>query len=219
MKRRGDPYPRRSETRKKGRVYVRAVLVGYVGVGQDHVHAVAQIVEGSQAVGEQEERDAPLVVESAYLRRDAERRVVEDQAPLGVYERLVVAAGVERAHYLRALRDAVLLQDPRLDGLVHLGRREAVVGGVLGLELVHELVVGVVLLAHHALQVGEVDGLVLESELGHVDALDLRQFLRQHGVQPFGQVVRPVVRQSVRPHLLLGQPVRHLDGHGLQPQF
>ena len=95
-------------------------------------------VPAGQTVGEQEEPHAVRLIPVGDLRRDGKRRVVDDHAAVGVFLALVVAAGVERTDDARTLRQLVPLERPRLDGLEDVVRREAVVRGVLGLELCHK---------------------------------------------------------------------------------
>ena len=110
--------------------------------------------EKGQGRGEEEEAHAVVLVEVQYLCEDGEGRVVDDDAALGVFLRLVVAARVEGAHEVLAA-DLVLVLDPLGHGLVHHGGRVAVVGRLLRLELVEKfevvLVFAQVLTSRHAL--------------------------------------------------------------------
>ena len=93
--------------------------------------------EPCQRRAEEEERDAVLDVELAYLREDGERRIVHDHLAAAVIELLVVASRIERSHYLRWV-DVVFGASPVLYDLVDLWRRVAVIGCLLRLELLLE---------------------------------------------------------------------------------
>ena len=119
----------------------RAVLVGDVGVAQDvirlqHVSATRR-VQTRHRRREQEEADAVHDVEVADARKDGERWVVHDNAPVGVLFALVVAIGPERTNKVGAVK-AISLRDPVGDDVVNLWRRVAVVGRLLRLELLHK---------------------------------------------------------------------------------
>ena len=105
-----------------------------------HAHASRSDSEIGQVRREQEVVDFLLIVPSDDFRQDGKRRVVNHHAPVRVVERLVVAARPERAHDLSALQ-RVFLYRPRLDRLVHVLRRVAVVRRLLRLELFEEAVV------------------------------------------------------------------------------
>ena len=79
------------------------------------------------------------------LRHDGERRIINDHAALRVLLVQVVAARIERAHEVLAAYPVGLL-DIAGDGVIHRRRRVAVVRGLLGLELLQELLVLLVIL-------------------------------------------------------------------------
>ena len=160
-----------------------AVLVGDLAVAEQVGDVLAEPRERRECRPEQQEPDAVRAVPPDDLGLDGEGRVVDHDAPLGVVEALIVAAWVERAHERGAV-DPVGGGGPVGDGVVDLGRRVAVVGCPLVLELLEELVVLVVpVLPRPAAVVGDVeepgrDGLEAEvaplelGEVGHVGGED-----------------------------------------------
>ena len=111
--------------------------------------AVAAHRHYGHARAEQEERDAPLVVELAYLREDGEGRVVDDDTVFGVFGILVVATRIEGTEHLFA-GHVVHLANILKHRLVHVLRG---VGVVCCLRSVFEL-------GHVALVVAENDGVL-----------------------------------------------------------
>ena len=94
---------------------------------------------------EQEEADAALVIELQYLGHDGERGIIHHDVGRLVFLALIVATGIEGAHEVGTAH-VVLACHPFGYGIVHHVGRIAVVGGALGLELLHELLIfGVIL--------------------------------------------------------------------------
>ena len=91
------------QRRYERRAHHRAVLVGDVGVAQNHAAPLVKAAERRERRAEQEERNAAPKVEAPYLREHRERRVVHHDAPVRVIRVFVVAAGPERAHEPRAV--------------------------------------------------------------------------------------------------------------------
>ena len=152
--------------------------------------------EKGQGRGEEEEAHAVVLVEVQYLCEDGERWVVDDDAALGVFLRLVIAARVEGADEVLAA-DLVLVLDPLGHGLVDHGGRVAVVGRLLRLELVEKfevlLVLAQVLARSHAL---------LELLLLASDFLVVWQLQRLHLHPPrLGEVVAQRLADLVEVHV------------------
>ena len=78
-----------------------------------------------------------VTVERAYLRQDAERRIIHNHRTVRIVEPLVVAARIERAHHLAGV-DAKLTACPVLYRLIHFCGGVAVVRGLLRFEFLHE---------------------------------------------------------------------------------
>ena len=130
----------RAQVRHEARSDHGAVVVDDVGVRDDVGHVAVRGGEQGESRAEQEERDVVGRVEADDLRQDGEGRVVHDDAVLRVLVVHEVAAGEERAHDLLPFQGAQRPHEAQ-DGVVHLLRGVAVVGGLLCLELVHEAVI------------------------------------------------------------------------------
>ena len=122
-------------------MYDRAVCVGNVAIADDVVNMHAALpTQAGERRSEQEEPHAVLNVERLNLGEYRERRVVHHAAAVRVVERLVIAARPERPH------DVIVGDSPPVahiaeHNVIDFGRRVAVVGGLLGLELLDEAVV------------------------------------------------------------------------------
>ena len=173
------------EVRDESRVDNCAVVVRHLAVCGDERHVPVAAAEQRQERREQEEADASFQVEVDDLRHDAERRVVEHGAALGVLEALVVPAWVEGAHDGTWL-DTVLRAGPVAHGSVHGLWREAVVRRALRLELVHELLVIAVRVVGHVAQLAEVHGLFVGCVTAEAELLEVERKLLQVELQCLG---------------------------------
>ena len=132
----------------EGGIHDGTVGVGDGAVADDMVNMHAALpTQAGERRREKEEPHAALNVESLNLGEYRERRVVHHAAVVRVVERLVIAARPERPHNV-IVGDAPPLAHVVEHNVIDFGRREAVVGGPLGLELLDK---GVVILERHAL--------------------------------------------------------------------
>ena len=93
--------------------------------------------EQREVRGEEEETDALLRIPPLYFGQDGERRIVHHHAAFRIIRRTIVSARPEGTYYLPA-SDVCILPEPSQYGIVDVGWRITVVGGFLGLELLHE---------------------------------------------------------------------------------
>ena len=174
----------------------------------------------------QEIANASVVVEVHNLRQYGKRWVVHHSAPCWVSKRLVVAAGIERAHERGAVY-AVFVCHPVGDRIVYIVGRVAVVCCLFRLELVEKVVVLVVailaLCAVALLAVEPVRFAVVKVKLqpGEVNALYFQRsdLLLQLAEVPRGQFSRAVMPYRVLLALGVGEVVKANARHFLHAQF
>ena len=123
----------------------RSVYGGPVFIG--HRRTDRQIVAGTGCNGKQRQTRSkqeignfPLIVKSADLGQNRERRVVDHHAAFRIFRFRIVAAGIERADHAAALQ-TVPAHRPVSNHLVNIGRGVAVVRSQLRLELFSKLAV------------------------------------------------------------------------------
>ena len=127
-----------TETRHERRVDLRAVRVFDGRIRDDHVRPIARRgVENREIRREQEERNMVVTVERAYLRQDAERRIIHNHRTARIVEPLVVPARIEGAHNLSRV-DIIFTTCPVLYRLIHFWGGVAVIRGLLRFEFLHE---------------------------------------------------------------------------------
>ena len=97
-------------------------------------------------------------VEADDTRQQRERRVIHHRALLGIGEVLVVTSRHEGANHLHTIERIDALHKLK-HGIIHRGRRIAVVGRLLRLELIYKRVVIVEHLRLRALQLFQSHGL------------------------------------------------------------
>ena len=125
----------------KARPHGGAVGVGDVAVAADVTHTpdAPACVQGERWP-EQEKGHALFYVKSHNLGKQGKGRIIHNRAPLRVFRGPVVRPRPEGPHKARPV-PAVLLRHPGRHRFIHRLRRVTVVGGQLGFELVHKLVV------------------------------------------------------------------------------
>ena len=99
--------------------------------------------EQSERRSKQKETDALLDIESAYLSEDRERRIIDNDAAVGIVLPLIVSARIKRP-YKRSAGHSVFIRHPVRDRVVNVVRSIAVVGRFLCLEFLQKVVIFVV---------------------------------------------------------------------------
>ena len=96
--------------------------------------------KGGQTRYKQEEINVVRVIKVHDLRQDGKRRIVDHDRTVRIRHFLIVAARIKRPHDRTACQ-AVLVNRPDLDRLVHWCRRVAVIRGFLRLEFIDKRLV------------------------------------------------------------------------------
>ena len=203
------------EVRQEGGVDARAVLVGDPRISADRAYVLPRrISEDAQARSKEKEPD-PLLGEVVHdLGEDRKRRVVDHDVLRPVLLLLVVSARIERPPEVLPV-DSVLLLYPCRHDLVNVVWSVAVVGRLLGLELLQKLIVFLVPFLTVAVpSLLPLEPLVvllrqlLEAEGRHVDRLQLFELLPQRAEVPLRQLSGLVIRKPEGSDLLIREIVR-----------
>ena len=134
----------------------RGVNVGSVGIGYSHANGQScaekrrrRRRKKRQMWTEQEEADTTTMVELQYLAHNGEGRIIHNDVGRLIIFFLIVATRVERPHKVGAAH-VILARHEIGHGFIHHVGRVTVVGGLLCLELLHELLILWVVFAQFA---------------------------------------------------------------------